>query len=53
MASSLVFLGLGVILYIVVSGVMLNLASAILGSVFNALDSVVEQMNVELSLIHI
>ena len=47
MGSSLVFIGIGVVLYIVVFGVMLNLASAILGSVFNALDTVVEQMNVE------
>ena len=39
-ASSLLFLGIGIVLFIVVFGVMIIMAAAILGAVFATLDSV-------------
>lgn len=40
MASSLLFLGIGIVLFIVVFGVMIVMSAAILGAVFATLDSV-------------
>ena len=47
MGSSLIFLGIGIVLFLITFGIMVNVASAVLGSVFNALDVMVKFAGVQ------
>ena len=47
MASSLLFLGIGLVLFIVVFGVMAVMSAAILGAVFTTLDSVLANYDMD------
>lgn len=46
-ASSLIFLGLAVIVFVVTFGIMANLSAAILGAFFDVMDDVVDSLNIE------
>ncbi len=46
MASSLVFLGIGIVLFVVVYGILFNVAATILGTVYTVLGSVFTSMNI-------
>jgi len=46
MGSSLVFLGIGVVLFIIVYGILFQTAAAVLGAVFTVMDTVLGTMNV-------
>lgn len=46
MASSLVFLGIGVILFIIVFGILFNVATTVLGSFFTILGNTFTQMGI-------
>ena len=43
MASSLIFLGIGIVLFLVVFGVMVIMSAAILGTIFTVLDGIIAQ----------
>jgi hypothetical protein len=46
LASSLVFLGIGVILFIIVFGILFNVATTVLGSFFTILGNTFTQMGI-------
>ena len=46
MASSLIFLGIGVVLFIIVFGLIVNIAAAVLAAVFDALNALMKVLDV-------